>query len=561
MKKLYYLIAIFALLGLGSVHGQQIKRNLIANADFEDGLQHWRRYDANGRVVFSEETENPLSGNISAKVLVRYPAATLWDASLKYFIPMTSGVKYKISFEAKASEDAEIGLELTFNRAPWTLVKYESTSIEDFTPVDVTGNEARSDLEENELCGTFSITTEAKEYWIITDGTHITDWNYSLAICFGETAPETTVWIDNVRVEYAEEGDWDGNLLPYGDFEEGITPLLWNGDNEVQNFRIEKAGHREDTWEVSDEDPISGEKSLVINRNTGNGAFWDFVFVFQFFTIEQVRTQVFFDIKSTGEGMISTRLASEPWDRPIGGDHLVNDVIVTPEVQTVELSPDSKVGGNNTATGVYSLGSSNFWRGRMKVFTSFTEGGNQIPEGSTITIDNIVVNEYDLKTQSFDVVNVPETLEVGKSHQLSIANVYPTNAPAHVTYAVDNTEIAEIDEETGVITGISEGLVHVTVTSDDENADEIVAITITPSTGVESTLANNTYLYPAQANRGNIIEIRGVKDNVNFEVYNMSGQLIHKDLSKTIDTSKLVKGVYMVKIADDLSITKRFIVK
>jgi hypothetical protein len=103
MKKNYFFIAIFALALFGSVNGQQIKRNIVANANFEDGLKHWRSYDANGRVAFSTETENPLSGEKSAKVLVKYSALTLWDASLKYFFPMTSGVKYKISFQAKAS--------------------------------------------------------------------------------------------------------------------------------------------------------------------------------------------------------------------------------------------------------------------------------------------------------------------------------------------------------------------------------------------------------------------------------------------------------------------------
>lgn len=559
MKKNYFFIVIFALAIFGSVNGQQIKRNIVANANFEDGLKHWRSYDANGRVAFSTETEDPLSGEKSAKVLVKYSALTLWDASLKYFFPMTSGVKYKISFQAKASEDANIGIELTFNRAPWTLLKYESTSISDFTPVDVAGNAARSGLDDNDLCGTFPITTETQEYWIVTDGSNITDWNYSLAFCFGRTEPGTTVWIDNVRIEYAEEGDWDGNLFPYGDFEEGIAPLLWQGDNEVQNFRIEKNSARTDTWEVSEEDPISGDKSLVINRNSGNGNFWDFVFLFQFWTIEGVRTQTFFDIKSTNEGMISTRLASEPWDRPVNGDHLVNDVIVTAEVQRVELSPDSKVGGNNTATGNYAFDP--HWLGRMKVFTSFTEGANQIPADSKIWIDNIVVNEYNLKTQSFDIVNAPATLKIGESQQLSIANVYPTHAPAHVTYSVDDANIATIDAETGILTGVAQGTVNITVKSDDDNAEETVAVNITSATGTEATFISTVYLYPTQVNRGNAIEIRGIDNSVSFEVFNMSGQSMQKGLSKIIDTSNLVKGSYLVKIADDSNTTKRFIVK
>jgi len=565
MKKRLLLITFSILAVLVGINAQQIKRNLVANADFEDGLKHWRQYDDGGKLTFSEETADPVSGQKSAKIVVNNTATPIWVTALKYFFPMQSGAKYKVSFDAKASADVDLGIELTLNRAPWTLLKAESMSPENFTPVNVSGNEFRSGLTADDLCGTFPITTETQEYWFVTDGTNITDWNYSLAFCFGGIASGTTVWIDNVRIEHADADDWDGNLFPYGDFEEGIAPVLWGPphDNDgSMNFRIEKNGARTDTWEVSTEEPIGGNKSLMITRNSGNGAFWDFVFLFQYWTIEQVKSHVSFDMKSSQNGMISTRLASEPWDRPIGGDHLVNDVVITPTVQRIELSPDSKISGNNTATGNYSFDP--FWMGRMKVFTSFTEGSNQFPADTKIWIDNIVVKEYDLKTQSFDIVNAPAELEIESSQQLSITNVYPTHAPAGVSYVVDDPAIASIDAETGVLTGLSQGTVEVTVRSEDGNAEETVSVNIVPATGTGSAAILSeapVYLYPVQVNRGNKIEIRGITNDVNFAVFNMAGQLVHKGLSTSINTSNFVQGSYLVKIADESNTTKRFIVK
>ncbi|MCE1156261.1 MAG: carbohydrate binding domain-containing protein, partial [Bacteroidales bacterium] len=100
MRKLTILFAIITLFAYGHVNGQQIKRNMIANAGFEEGLKHWLR-GGNG-VTFGEETENPISGTKSAKITVNQTHELLWGNTLKYFLPIKNGKRYKVSFKAKA---------------------------------------------------------------------------------------------------------------------------------------------------------------------------------------------------------------------------------------------------------------------------------------------------------------------------------------------------------------------------------------------------------------------------------------------------------------------------
>lgn len=559
MRKLTILFAIITLFAYGHVNGQQIKRNMIANAGFEEGLKHWLR-GGNG-VTFGEETENPISGTKSAKITVNQTHELLWGNTLKYFLPIKNGKRYKVSFKAKASANVNMGIEFTLSRAPWTLVKSGTQALPGFTPVNVSGNAFRSNLQPEDLCGTFPITTETTVYNFITNEAHLTDWNYALTFCFGKTAASTTVWLDDVRAEIVNEDDnWDGNLFPYGDFEEGITPLLWQGDNDLQNFRIEKASDRLDTWEVSDVEPLGGQKSLLIERKSGNGVFWNFVLLFQYRAIEEVRSQVFFDIKSSQEGWISTRLASEPWDRPVSGDHLIRYVKITSVPQTIELSPDTKTGGNNSATGFYSLNPD--WYGKMKVFTSFTEGTDQFPIGAEIRIDNIVVKEYGLKTENFDIVNAPTRLSVNATQQLSIANVYPTHAPAGVMYSVDNPAVAEINPTTGVLKGLIPGTVVVTASSADGNTDKQVTVEITDtSTGIEVGGDNSVYLYPTSVHKGNVVEIHGVNDAVDFTVFDITGKIVLQGSSKYINTAGFNAGIYIVKTEDGSNTIRRFSVR
>lgn len=113
MKKRLLLITFSILAVLVGINAQQIKRNLVANADFEDGLKHWRQYDDGGKLTFSEETADPVSGQKSAKIVVNNTATPIWVTALKYFFPMQSGAKYKVSFDAKASADVDLGIELT----------------------------------------------------------------------------------------------------------------------------------------------------------------------------------------------------------------------------------------------------------------------------------------------------------------------------------------------------------------------------------------------------------------------------------------------------------------
>jgi hypothetical protein len=259
------------------------------------------------------------------------------------------------------------------------------------------------------------------------------------------------------------------------------------------------------------------------------------------------------------DARMSSRLASEPWDFPVGGDHLIYDPAINSTVQTVELSPKTATGGNRTNTGSYNF--ANNWRGNMKVFTTLAEP-DWVPSGCKIWIDDIVVKQYELYTTDFDVLNVPATLLVGESRQLSIGNIIPTHAPSRVGFdVIDGSGQASIDE-TGLLTGVAKGTVTVKVISEDGRVIKDIPVTITGGVSINGIDKEAVYLYPSAVKQGESIKINGIKLAANIQIYNLSGALVTVKNSKTIETNRLTPGVYIVKIKDEGTVVlRKFVVK
>mgnify|MGYP000879460444 CR=1 FL=1 len=97
---------------------------------------------------------------------------------------------------------------------------------------------------------------------------------------------------------------------------------------------------------------------------------------------------------------------------------------------------------------------------------------------------DIVTFEYKVETVAVTGVNIlggDLTLEEGETAQLN-AVVEPGNATnKNTTWLSDNTDVAMVDGETGLVTAVSEGETTVTVTTQDGNLTDSITVTVLPA--------------------------------------------------------------------------------
>jgi hypothetical protein len=535
MRKITILNMLFAV--TFSLNAQQVKRNLVANANFEEGLKNWLVVNGDGGgVVFSADYFDPISGTTSAKFVPEANAG--WSSQIKYRFPVERGAKYKISFKAKASETAPLSLEICENHDDFFPFELESA------PDGFTGDGwAR---------GNFPVGTEVREYTFITQATPKSDWGYVLNFYAGE-AVGTSYWIDDVVICRADEDDWDGNLFPQGDFETD-PPLLWAAENNWPMVHVEVNTPGYGAFGIEEANPLSGSKSLWIEKYAGVGdlgAFWNLAWFFSFYANEDVQHECSFAAKSNMEGLIDFRTNGQPWGI-FGPDLQIHYLTIKPELQHFVLNDDNANDGCLASSGFYGAGGVH--TGHLMSFTSFYPS----PAGFKIWIDDFRIAEKGLVIEDFDVLNVPATLAVTKTAQLTIGNIYPTHAPSQVSYSVENgTGQASIDNN-GILTGVAAGTVTVRVVSADGEIIKSIPVTITGGTAIASVSEAAIYLYPNVVERGDKIKINGIDKTVNVAIYSTTGVQVSNLYSESIDTDAMAPGVYMAKIKNT---TLKFIVK
>lgn len=532
------------------LNAQQIKRNLVANSCFEEGFKHWRKTNSNLAQFCISNTE-AISGSYSAEIEIMTKGNNSWDETLYYILPVERNASYRISFKVKSNQPSPLKLEFCPDHT-------------DYTPFDLKAFPSGFVAEEsNRLRGTIQVGTEATEYVFTTQPTNDVDWNTKLAFHFGQGSPGTIFWLDDVRISRSDEGDWNGNLLPAGDFETK-TPIT---DTDFSlDIRDETPSYNIDTWEIDKNNPINGKQSLhIVKNSTATDRFWNFVFDFLYGINEEADVQISFKARSNKDGQIIIKTNSDPWDSSLpAGDALVLEPLITPSVQTYTLNRKTAIRGNKKNSGLYT----NTYKGKERIFGSFTTPIT--PQGFEMWIDDIVVSEYNLELQDFEVLNIPKELKINDKIQLTIAEfVTPTHAPTSVIYkVVDGVGKATIDQD-GNLLGLKMGDITVEVSNPSGTVTKSFVIEIVneyssihedenPST------SDNILLRPTIVNRGETISLSSIDIDVyQIWIYDSLGNLVSCiSNNPRITTQNLSAGVYITKIElENRTSIKKFIVK
>lgn len=156
-------------------------------------------------------------------------------------------------------------------------------------------------------------------------------------------------------------------------------------------------------------------------------------------------------------------------------------------------------------------------------------------------------------TESLNITNAPDSLEKGTSVDISFSQ-NPTNVTTPgVTWSVENITGQASINANGRLTGTSEGLIRVIVTSNDNGiTDE--AIMYIKKTDVGTSIGNHTALnvkiYPNPTTQFLIVEGEDIGEET-FQIFNQLGQQVHVSVSKEygkqiFNVSDLQTGIYLI---------------
>lgn len=206
MKNVYGILFIF-LFTITFAKAQ--RNNYVVNGDFENEYANWVLLTGDNLADFQLETENPISGDTSARIDITGTGANTFDARLESLFTVHKDQEIKVSFKIKASEETFFNLEVAQNY-PDFIALYRSES--------------------NEV-----VSTEVQTMEFIMTPT-FSDPNFKLAFLIGNLPVGVTLWIDNVVVEETDDA-WDGNIIANGEFNEFEEPTE---DDAFPPYRLKK---------------------------------------------------------------------------------------------------------------------------------------------------------------------------------------------------------------------------------------------------------------------------------------------------------------------------------
>lgn len=214
------------------------------------------------------------------------------------------------------------------------------------------------------------------------------------------------------------------------------------------------------------------------------------------------------------------------------------------QIDLEQYAEDGKVG----------VGGIVFYNGASHWSFNYDEGtATALP----VTINYVAVGPVKEDTTKNEVlvssieISGDASVAIGKTIQLT-ATVTPSEATdTTFTWSINDSTIATIDQN-GVIAGIAEGTVTVTVTANDASGvSATLEIEVFTEVGVEEFGNAVAKVYPIPASNKLTIEMNQLEV---VEILDLSGrsiQLINTNSDKTsIDVSSMNKGIYILKISD-----------
>jgi len=199
---------------------------------------------------------------------------------------------------------------------------------------------------------------------------------------------------------------------------------------------------------------------------------------------------------------------------------------------------------------MYNWVASRWWNNRKNELDEINKPieitENTVIKAKTIGLgredSDIVTFEYKIETVAVIGVNILEddmTLEEGETVRLN-AVVEPENAANKgITWSTDDSAVAIVDEETGLVTAVSEGETTITVTTEDGNFTDSIMVTVIPAEVVPVV----TYTIGFSVKDGETV----VEDAI-IEVKNSEGEVV---VAEADGNYKLEAGDYTYKVTKE----------
>jgi hypothetical protein len=285
-------------------------QNYLTNGSFEQGLKNWKiQTGINGSTIrVVNDTEDPLNGEISAKILIDSSGLNATDSRLTAYFTAHLGHALKVKYKVRANKSSFFNLEICRNYPPYTALYRSLDSIAGINiPVD-------SLVKEDSLT---IIPVES-------------DANMMISFLLGNVDSSSIIWLDDVQINEMTT-EWDGNILPNGEFDEYIIPtdpafpayrkkkLFWGTSPNDQGGW--EGGYKEAAsdivFDIDTNAVLSGKNSAIININDKNTAnFFDGCYTTFFQANQGCLYELTFDAVASKTMNITVAMNRQPFSNP-----------------------------------------------------------------------------------------------------------------------------------------------------------------------------------------------------------------------------------------------------
>lgn len=154
---------------------------------------------------------------------------------------------------------------------------------------------------------------------------------------------------------------------------------------------------------------------------------------------------------------------------------------------------------------------------------------------------DIVTFEYKVETVAVTGVNILEddlTLEEGETIQLNAVVEPDKAANKNIAWSTDDVAVVAVDEETGLVTAVSEGETVVTVTTEDGNFTDSITVTVVPAEVIPVTYTVSFSIKDGET----------VVEDATIEVKNSEGEVM---VAEADGNYKLAAGGYTCTVTKE----------
>jgi hypothetical protein len=493
------------------------KRNMIANSRFEEGYLNWfaegSSLDTLGDIKYDIDSITPISGKKTAKITIKRNPSNFWDRSFGYVVPITAGSNYQIRVKVRATGTTKLNIEFGQNHGPWDFAYAKGDNV---------------------------IGTSVTEIVINTNGNAVggvttkSDFNFVFKFDLGNQPNGAVIWIDDISLSQLT-GNWDGNLVPLGNFEE--VSAGWNsyfdmwGVGTCANLSIDN------------NNMIDGKSLHIIKISTN--ADWKVTDLEFFYKQNKLADyEISCDILAANGSVLGAQLFKSYMSN-MGGSHEEAACLLAKNATSTKTGHVEHfvINKTNTDSATYrQSGLNSTWGGIVKVYSGF--GADVMPVGYDVYIDNIKVKEViELKK-----IEIAGDSILSRDTTLGIWAT-PTHADNRVVWEVINGTGAATIDSIGKLHPVNNGTITVNATSKVDGSI-VASKTFRVDMMVAALVASSERLriYPNPVT--NTLFIEG-NDITNISIFSIGGVQIQKlnVTDKTVDMSQLPSGIYLVKIS------------